>query len=162
MEQMVSCKCGRVQMHVVGEPFYNSACHCDDCQAGWHYVEALEGAVPVVDERGGTEYLFYRQDRVDFIKGRELLRAHKLRPDSPTQRFYAGCCNSPMYSEREKMHYLPLIRARFGPDAPPRERNHYTKFSTQQPFEGGDLPDNSGVPPRLVLKLIWVELLALF
>lgn len=158
MNKIASCECGKVQMQIAGEPIYNSACHCDDCQAGWGHIQSLEGAPAVVDDRGGIAVLFYRQNQVTFVKGEKLLQAYKLRPESPTSRYYAGCCNSSMFAQRDSSHWLAIIRDRLGRDAPPLARNHFTKFSTQQPFDPRGLPSHPKVPPGMIWKLITAEI----
>jgi len=43
---------------------------------------------------GGTDYVLYRKDRVQCVTGQEYLEEHRLKPDSPTRRVIATCCNS--------------------------------------------------------------------
>ena len=150
----ISCSCGRVQMSLAGKPFLVSACHCDDCQEGWGRIEKLVNAPPVIGANGGTEYMFYRKNRVTFIKGKELLEAHKLKPESQNNRMVAKCCNSGMYTDHEKHWYFEIIRERCGADAPPLEMRHFTKFSPQQPFEMNDVPSYPGFPARIIFKLL--------
>ena len=49
---------------------------------------------PVLNPDGGTDYVLYRKDRVQCVTGQEHLEEHRLKPDSPTRRVIATCCNS--------------------------------------------------------------------
>ncbi len=51
---------------------------------------------------GGTGFVLVRSDRVRCVKGGDKLQEHRLKPDSPTRRVLATCCNSPMFLEFSK------------------------------------------------------------
>jgi len=157
---IVSCKCGQVKLDVTGKPFMVAACYCDDCQAGWRRIEALVNAAPVLDDRGGIENLYFRNDRVRVVQGEEFLQPFKLRPESPMRRVVANCCNTPMYSSREDFRFMNIIRARFGPDAPPLEGRYFTRYSPEQPFVSHDVPSYPGVPLSVKLKMLRAHLAA--
>lgn len=91
------CVCGRVLLKLMGAPIVTVICYCDDCQEGARRIESMPDASPVKDADGGTPYLAYRRDRLEFAAGREYLLAHKLRPASTTHRVIASCCHSAMY-----------------------------------------------------------------
>ncbi len=88
------CTCGRVELEVVGAPIASVACYCDDCQEGSRQLEALPNGRPIRDAAGGTDYVLFRKDRLRYAKGAELLRGHKIRPTSATNRVTASCCNA--------------------------------------------------------------------
>ncbi|MCO5189957.1 MAG: DUF6151 family protein [Anaerolineae bacterium] len=134
---IVSCRCGQVQLDVTGKPFMVAACYCDDCQAGWERIEVLENSAPVLDDRGGTESLYFRRDRVRVLQGEEPF---KLKPESRMRRVMANCCNTAMFSAREDFRFTGIIRARFGPDAPPLEMRYFTRLSPEQPFVSHECP----------------------
>src|SRR3974390_1858249 len=90
------CTCGRVVVKLKGAAMTSLVCYCNDCQAGARQIEALPGAPPVQAPDGGTAYIVYRKDRVQTIKGANLLKALKLKPASATNRVIASCCNAPM------------------------------------------------------------------
>ena len=73
----------------------------------------LPDALPVPDPDGGTAYLLYRKDRFSCIKGEQLLKSLRIREPSPTRRVIASCCNSAMFLDFEKGHWLSVYRARF-------------------------------------------------
>lgn len=157
---IVSCRCGKVQLEVTGKPFMVAACYCDDCQAGWRRIEALENAAPVLDDRGGTEKIYFRDDRVRIVQGDEFLQQFKLKPESPMRRVVANCCNTAMYDSREDYRFTSVIRARFGPDAPPVEACYFTRYSPEQPFISHDVPSYPGAPLSVKLKMLRAHLAA--
>ncbi len=108
-----SCLCGNVELEATGTPILSNVCYCDDCQEGSHRIEALPNASPVRDPDGGTAYVLYRKDRVEYPKGSRLLRGLKLRDESSTRRVVAACCDSPMFLEFEKGHWLTIYRVAF-------------------------------------------------
>jgi len=155
---IVSCKCGQVQVEATGKPFMVSACNCDDCQTGWGRIQSFENAAPVLDARGGTEQVYFRNDRVRVVKGEELLQPFKIRPQARMRRVMAKCCNTAMYSSREDYRFTSIIRARFGADAPPLESRYFTKFSPEQPFVSDDLPSYPNLPFRISMKMLGAHL----
>ncbi len=118
--QTITCRCGSVAVELRGEPIASLACHCDDCQAGARMLAALPDAAPVTDAAGGTPYLHYRKDRVRCTSGAPLLQRLKLRPDSPTNRTVASCCNTPMFVDVDRglPFWVAVYRDRLGPAAP--------------------------------------------
>ena len=51
--------------------------------------------------------------------GQEYLEEHRLKPDFPTRRVIATCCNSGMFLDFTKGHWLTMYRNRFPAGAPP-------------------------------------------
>lgn len=108
------CACGRVLLKLMGAPIVTVVCYCDDCQEGARRIESMPQALPVKDADGGTPYLVYRKDRLEFAAGREYLLAHKLRPASTTHRVVASCCHSPMYLGFDRPPSVTAIYNRYG------------------------------------------------
>ena len=108
----VSCRCGAVVLEAAGAPIVHSACYCASCQEAGRRIEQLAGASPVLDADGGTDFVLYRKDRVRCLQGGERLEEHRLKPESPTRRMVAACCNSAMFLDFTKGHWLTLYRAR--------------------------------------------------
>jgi hypothetical protein len=154
---LVSCACGKVQWQAIGAPIAAVACYCDDCQQGSRQIEALPNAPAVADAQGATQYLLYRKDRLECSKGRELLRAFRLREKSPTKRVVASCCNSAMYLDFEKGHWLSVYRARFSAAAPPLQMRIQTRFRPSNREALSDLPAHPGFPLRLISKLLFAR-----
>jgi hypothetical protein len=135
------CTCGEVEIEAWGKPIASVICHCDDCQAAGAMLAALPDAPAVLDAAGGTGNVLYRKDRVHPSKGGHLLQAHKLRPESKTNRMVASCCNAPMaVTFDDARHWVPLYRDRLSGAVPPVEWRICTKFVP----EGTVLPE--GVP----------------
>ena len=123
------CLCGQVEIEARGKPIASAICHCDDCQAAGLALAALPDAPPLLDAAGGTGNVLYRKDRVQVTKGGHLLEAHKLTPDSRTNRMVATCCNTPMaITFDDARHWVPLYRDRIA-DAPAPQWRICTKFA---------------------------------
>ena len=107
------CACGSVELEAIGTPITSVACYCESCQEGSRQIEALPNRRAVCAIDGGTAYVLYRKDRVEYPKGSRLLRGFKLRDESSTRRVVAACCDSPMFLEFEKGHWLTIYRVAF-------------------------------------------------
>ncbi len=66
----------------------------------------------MLDADGGTAFVLQRKDRVAFTRGTDSLREFRLKPDSPTRRVVAACCNTPMFLEFSGGHWLSVYRDR--------------------------------------------------
>src|SRR5580700_11399374 len=102
------CACGSVEFAAVGPPIVSVTCCCKSCQTAGQQIERLPSAPKLLDSGGGTSLILYRKDRVTCINGMEKLQDHKLKPDSPTRRVVAGCCNSAMFLDFTKGHWLSM------------------------------------------------------
>ena len=107
----LACRCGAVRLEVAKAPMIAAECYCNSCRSAGERLAVLPGAVPVLNDKGGTPYEMYRKDRVRFVAGEELLRAFRLMPTSPTRRVVASCCNTPMFTEFQNGHWLSLYAA---------------------------------------------------
>ena len=109
---------------------------------------------------GGTDYVLYRKDRVQCVAGQEYLEEHRLKPDSPTRRVMATCCNSGMFLDFTKGHWLSLYRNRFPAGAPPLEMRVMTKDRREGVALADDLPNYDGHSGKFMLRLIaaWIAM----
>ena len=114
-----TCQCGKVKFEAVGAPILTGTCYCSSCQQAGQQFEQLLAAPAVLDPDGGTDLVLYRKDRVQCVAGQEYLREYRLKPDSPTRRVLATCCNSPMFLDVTVGHWLTMYRNRFPAGAPP-------------------------------------------
>jgi len=114
MNRVATCQCGKVKVEAIGRPILAASCYCTSCQDAGHRLERLAAAPPMLDPDGGTNMILYRKDRVQFVTGRQRLEEHRLKPDSPTRRVVATCCNSAMFLDFTKGHWLSMYRNRFG------------------------------------------------
>jgi hypothetical protein len=162
MNQMVdsaACRCGKVRFEISGAPILSGICYCTSCQEGGRRHQALPGADVVLGADGGTSYVLFRKDRIRCVQGGEQLEERRLKPESPTRRVDAGCCNSAMFVDFTKGHWLTMYRGRV-PDAPPPT----IRMMTAERPAGVELPDDMSNCPKysgkFMLKLLgaWVAM----
>jgi len=155
---LVRCSCGQVEIEGRGKPILSDICYCDDCQKASRQLESLGAARRLVGEDGGTSYILYRKDKVDFLKGKELLRDYRLEGEASTKRVVASCCNSAIYLEYEKGHWFSLYRDRFVGLTPPVQMRVQTRHKPEGVLLPQDAPSFKGFPPRFIVKLLWARL----
>jgi len=109
---------------------------------------------------GGTDYVLYRKDRVQCVTGQEYLEEHRLKPDSPTRRVIATCCNSAMFLDFTKGHWLTMHRNRFPAGAPPLEMRVMTRDRRDGVALADDLPNYDGASGKFMLRLMatWIAM----
>jgi hypothetical protein len=151
----VNCVCGQVAVEAIGAPIASVICYCDDCQEGARQIRALPNAVSVEDPDGGTAYLAYRKDRLRCLKGASLLRPHKIRENSATNRVIATCCNSAMFMNFDDgKHWVDLYRSRCEGEVLPVQMRICTKFKPDARSMPTDVPHFSRYPLALLAKLV--------
>ena len=151
-----SCRCGAVVLEVTGAPIVHAACYCASCQEAGRQIESLPGAPPVLDADGGTDVVLYRKDRVRCVHGGDRMGAHRLKADSPTRRMVATCCNSAMFLDFTKGHWLTLYRARLPGPVQALEM----RVMTSDRREGVVLPDDAPNYAARSGKFMWKLLAA--
>jgi hypothetical protein len=160
MVGIATCRCGKVKIEAIGQPILAASCYCTSCQDAGRRIERLACALPVLDPDGGTSMILYRKDRVRCMTGRQHLEEHRLKPDSPTRRVVAACCNSAMFLDFTKGHWLSLYRNRFATAALPLEMRVMT--GKRPPGVGlpDDVPNHRGHSARFMLKLLaaWIAM----
>jgi hypothetical protein len=114
----------------------------------------VASAPPVLDPDGGTGVILYRKDRVQCVMGQEYLEEHRLKPESPTRRVVATCCNSAIFLDFSKGHWLSMYRNRFPTGAPPIEMRVMTKDRRVGVELADDVPKCSGFSGKFMLKLL--------
>jgi hypothetical protein len=108
----------------------------------------------LLDPDGGTAVILYRKDRVQCAMGLEYLKEHRLKPASPTRRVVAACCNSAVFLDFTRGHWLSMYRNRFPTGAPPLEMRVMTKDRRAGVDLSNDIPNHSGFSSKFLLKLI--------
>jgi hypothetical protein len=156
----VPCSCGSVEFEAAGAPITSVVCYCDSCQEGSRQIEALPNGHLVCDPDGGTAYSHYRKDRVEYSKGTTLLRGYKLREESSTKRVVAACCNSPMFLEFEKGHWLSIYRTALRGDLPSLDVRVHTKSKPAGSDLPNDVPSYPGYSAKFMAKLFaaWIAM----
>jgi hypothetical protein len=149
-----ACRCGKVELQIVGAPILRGICYCASCQEAGHLHQAVPGADSILAEDGGTDYVLYRKDRVRCVQGGDLFEERRLKPGSPTRRMYARCCNTAMFLDFTKGHWLTVYRDRLPDDIP---RATMRMMTAERP-EGVILPDDMANYPghsgKFMLKLL--------
>ena len=149
-----TCRCGKVELEALGRPILSVACYCASCQKAGSGFEQLASAPPVLNPDGGTDYLLCRKDRVRCVRGQEYLEEHRLKPESPTRRVIATCCNSAMFLDFTKGHWLTMYRNRFPAGAPPVELRIMTRDRREGVELADDLPNFSGHSGKALLRVV--------
>lgn len=158
---LLRCQCGAVECLGHGKPIGTAVCYCNDCQAAARQIEAMPDAPAVADPDGGTALTLFRANRFDVVRGAENLIAHKLRPDSPTNRMVASCCNSAMFLSFDKgPHWVSTLRNRFAGAKPSIEYRHMTKFRTSTLPYPDTVTTYSRFPIRFLVTVLqdWVAM----
>jgi hypothetical protein len=150
-----TCRCGQVELEITGDPLLHSICYCASCQEAGHLHQATSDADPILAGDGGTDYVLYRKDRVSCVKGGDHLWERRLKPDSPTRRMFARCCNTAIFLDFTKGHWLTIYRGRLPDNIPPATM----RMMTADRPEGADLPDDGltnypGQSGKFMLKLL--------
>lgn len=140
-------------LEVTGAPIAHSACYCASCQEAGRRIEQLPDAPPILDADGGTDFVLYRKDRVRCVQGGGGLKAHRLKPESPTRRMVAACCNSAMFLDFTKGHWLTLYRARMPGSVPPLEMRVMTADRRAGVVLPEDVPNHAAHTGKLMWKL---------
>ncbi|MDB5456449.1 MAG: hypothetical protein JWP92_2034 [Caulobacter sp.] len=148
-----SCRCGEVAFDVVGPSIVSAACYCESCQEAGRRIEQLAGAPPVLGADGGTAFVLHRKDRIRCVRGGERLRAHRLKPESTTRRMVASCCNSAMFLDFTKGHWLSLYRDRLSDGAPPLEMRVMTADRREGVALSRDVPNYATHSGQFMWKL---------
>jgi len=155
-----TCQCGKVRFEAAGPPILTGSCYCTSCQEAGRQFEQLTSAPPALDTDSGTSFILYRKDRVQCVMGQEHLEEYRLKPESPTRRVIATCCNSAMFLDFTRGHWLSMFRNRFATGAPPLEMRVMTKERRAGVELAHDLPNYSGHSGKFMLKLIaaWIAM----
>jgi hypothetical protein len=136
---ILACRCGQMSLSLSGQPILTADCTCTSCRTAGAFLEALPGAEPLLDEHGATRLVLYRKDRFECLAGAEKLKEHRLRPESPTRRVVATCCNSAMFLDFTKGHWVDIYGQRWLPGAMPQPE---LRTMTMDLPEGRKMPDN--------------------
>ncbi|WP_421950707.1 GFA family protein [Pelagibacterium sp.] len=137
----IGCDCGQVSLTLRQDPFFSTECHCTSCRTAGEALAALPLARPMLAANGGTPFVMYRKDRVVFDKGLDLLAAYRLKPESPTRRVLASCCNTPIFLEFQNGHWISFYTSLWpeGSLPPPRIRTVVSDRQGMPPLDD-DIP----------------------
>jgi hypothetical protein len=155
-----SCRCGKVELQIIGAPILRGICYCASCQEAGRRYQAVPGTAAVLAEDGGTDYVLYRKDRVRCVKGRDLFEEQRLKPESPTRRMYTRCCNTAMFLDFTKGHWLTVYRGRLPNDIPPATMRMMTAERPEGVILLDDMANYPGHSGKFMLKLLraWIAM----
>jgi hypothetical protein len=115
----LACECGHVGLELAGRHIVSTECCCESCRTAGRVLETLPSAPGLLEENGTTRFVLWRKDRVECVSGAEVLREFRLQSDSSSRRVVAVCCNTAMFLEFTKGHWLSLYGRRFPTDRLP-------------------------------------------
>ena len=96
-------------------------------------------------------------------RGAGLMTPDKLRPNSPTNRMVASCCNTAMLVNFDRgPHWVSVYRNRIVGDAPPIEMRVQTRFKRPEVTLSADIPAYAFVPVSFVARLVGARIAMLF
>lgn len=155
-----TCRCGKVELQIVGEPILRGICYCKSCQQAGRLHQADAGADAVLTEDGGTDYVLYRKDKVRCLTGGDLLEERRLKPETPTRRMFARCCNTAMFLDFTKGHWVTIYRARLGEDIPPATMRMMTADRPAGAALADDMTNTRGHSGTFMLKILraWIAM----
>ena len=148
------CRCGKVELQIVGPPILRGICYCASCQEAGRRYQEVAGCDSVLGEDGGTDYVLYRKDRVRCIQGGSLFEERRLRPGSPTRRMYARCCNTAMFLDFTKGHWLTVYRGRLPNGIPPATMRMMTAERPEGVIVPNDIASSPAYSAKFMLKLL--------
>lgn len=135
----LDCRCGQVSLRLTGQPILTADCTCDSCRSAGAFLAKLPGAELLLDQYGASRLVLYRKDRFACLSGQEQLKEYRLRPESPTRRVIAICCNSAMFLDFTKGHWIDIYGQRWLPGAMPQPE---LRTMTADLADGTTLPDD--------------------
>ena len=155
-----TCRCGKVELRIIGEPILRGICYCRSCQEAGRIHQAKTDADSILAGDGGTDYVLYRKDKVSCVAGGDLLEERRLKPDSPTRRMFARCCNTGMFLDFTKGHWLTVYRARLPNDIPPATMRMMTAERPEGAALADDMTNYRGHSGTFMLKLLraWIAM----
>lgn len=158
MKRVSTCECGRVEFEASGEPIVSAVCYCVDCQAAAKTIKDRFEKADVSENDGGTAYSTFHENQWVCVRGKDLLEGVTLNEKSPTTRYVASCCQSPIYLKFKHGFWVSTYRAQFRDPLPPLEwRNKIASRKSDLPFPD-DIPRFKGFPLRLFWRLIKAKL----
>ena len=150
----IVCACGVVCLEAIDPPMMTVICHCSSCRTAGQTFDARSPVAPIVDVAGGTPVVLWRKDRVRCVRGGERLVAHRLRPESPSRRMIASCCESPMFGDFTKGFWISIYCGRIPDASAPSMRVMTSDALNGTRFPDDNLPRFRGRPGKFFVKLL--------
>lgn len=135
-------------------------CHCTSCSTAGRALDTRSPIAPIVDIAGGTAVVLWRKDRVRCVRGSERLVAYRLRPDLPSRRMVASCCETPMFGDFTKGFWVSIYRGQVLDAPAPSMRVMTGDAPDNTAFPDDGVPRFRGRPGKFLIKLLttWVAM----
>lgn len=155
--QIIACECEKVKYQASAAPIVTAVCYCEDCQDAGDIIETFDDVKPFREADGGTPYVTLHDRHWTALEGEALLKAVKLKPDSPTTRYVTTCCHSPLFIKFESGFWTSSYRMRYENPPPLEWRNKIAKRRSSLPYTD-DIPRFKTFPLRLFGRLFkaWI------
>lgn len=150
----IVCACGAVCLEATAPSMMTLICHCTSCTTAGRALDARSAVAPIVDSAGGTPVVLWRKDKMRCLRGSERLVAHRLKPDAPSRRMVASCCNTPMFGDFTKGFWVSIYRGRVAGEPAPSMRVMTGDAADGTEFPDDGLPRFRSRPARFFLKLL--------
>ncbi|CAA0103991.1 Uncharacterised protein [Zhongshania aliphaticivorans] len=142
VREKLKCQCGQVSFSVSGKPIISAECLCSDCQIAGAEIQKRAGAPLILDRNGATRFVLFRKDKVEFLSGQEKLKSYYINDDLSTRRIIASCCNTPVFLEFTKGHWLSMYGNLWSKDEiPPLEIRTMTRSRPKGVVLPNDVPN---------------------
>lgn len=157
MELPLKCQCGEISGKIINanpKQDQHVVCMCIDCQTFAHYLGREQD---VLDQHGGSEIYQVTPNKIVLERGQDKVKMLRLSPKG-AQRFYAGCCNTPMANAVGPKTSFTGVLANFI-DIEPTERNRLlgpVDSYCMAKYAIGGAPENahSKFPLQLLAKVM--------
>jgi hypothetical protein len=150
---LAPCRCGQVELEIVGAPILRGICYCASCQEAGRRYQATPGADFGLAEDGGTDYVLYRKDRARCVRGGDLLeRIATARVHAPRWRIRLQ--PSAMFVDVTVGHWLTIYRGRLPNNIPPATMRLMTVERPKDVMLPDDMPNYPGRSGKFMLKLL--------
>lgn len=157
----LDCACGQAALEISGAHIVSVECYCDSCRKAGAHLEALPGAPQLLEQNGATRCVLHRKDRVRCLQGADQLSEYRLTPEASTRRVVATCCNTAMFMEFLRGHWLSLYGRRFPIESlPPLEMRTMTRDVAAELVLPDDVPNGKTQPFAFMVRLLvaWVRM----
>ena len=147
------CKCGQVRFMASAEPACNVVCYCVDCQSAARSLMDERGCENPLEPDGGTSFSTFLEKDWACVAGAEHIKGHKLKEDSRTTRYIAGCCQTPLYLKYGPGFWVSTFRGAFKSEIPNLQWRLKTSHRNSSLPYPDELPRFKGFPFRLYWAL---------
>lgn len=157
----LNCACGNVTLELSGVPILCAECHCNSCRRAAEVIEKISKSSRVRASNGGTPYVLYRKDRIHCTAGEENLKDFALGESAPTRRVIASCCNTPLFLEFKRGHWVSLYASLWpASQVPAMDERTMTSDLADRSVLSDDLPNAKTQSLFFMTKLLkaWIAM----